>query len=86
MPPAATNQATPAMEHGSAPNPASSNAQGNASGATPLASQATSAAPPTTSAKIEVPTGTHIPLVLHNAISTRSARPGDPIYLETLFR
>jgi hypothetical protein len=36
-------------------------------------------------AKIEVPGGTHIPLVLHNAISTRSARPGDPVYFETLF-
>jgi hypothetical protein len=40
---------------------------------------------PTQSQKIEVPTGTHIPLVLHNAISTRSARPGDPVYFETLF-
>lgn len=38
-----------------------------------------------TSAKIEVPIGTHIPLVLHNGISTRSAKPGDPVYLETLF-
>jgi len=36
-------------------------------------------------ARIEVPGGTHIPLVLHNAISTRSARPGDPVYFETLF-
>jgi hypothetical protein len=36
-------------------------------------------------AQIEVPTGTHIPLVLHNGISTRSARPGDPVYFETLF-
>ncbi|MGH9685192.1 MAG: hypothetical protein ACRD4S_16465 [Candidatus Acidiferrales bacterium] len=35
--------------------------------------------------KVTVPTGTHIPLVLHNAISTRSARPGDPVYFETLF-
>lgn len=35
--------------------------------------------------KIEVPSGTHIPLVLHNSISTRSARPGDPVYFETLF-
>jgi hypothetical protein len=46
------------------------------------------AVPPTSSsqrAKIEVPGGTHIPLVLHNAISTRSARPGDPVYFETLF-
>jgi hypothetical protein len=35
--------------------------------------------------QIEVPSGTHIPMVLHNAISTRSARPGDPVYFETLF-
>jgi hypothetical protein len=34
---------------------------------------------------IEVPGGTHIPLVLHNGISTKSARPGDPVYFETLF-
>jgi type IV secretion system protein VirB10 len=33
----------------------------------------------------QVPSGTRLPLVLHNAISTRSARPGDPVYLETLF-
>jgi hypothetical protein len=38
-----------------------------------------------TIAKIQVPSGTHIPLVLHNSISTRSARPGDPVYFETLF-
>jgi hypothetical protein len=37
------------------------------------------------SAMVEVPGGTHIPLVIHNAISTRSARPGDPVYFETLF-
>jgi hypothetical protein len=36
-------------------------------------------------AKIMVPSGTHIPLVLHNAISTRSAKPGDPVYFETLY-
>jgi hypothetical protein len=43
-------------------------------------------APPLNSnAKIEVPAGTHIPLVLHNAVSTRSAREGDPVYFETLF-
>jgi hypothetical protein len=47
----------------------------------PAASPAANAA----SAKVEVPSGTHIPLVLHNAISTRSARPGDPVYFETLF-
>ncbi len=56
---------------------------------TPAASSApASTAPPpavATNAKVEVPGGTHIPLVLHNAISTRSARPGDPVYFETLF-
>ena len=36
-------------------------------------------------AKVEVPTGTHLPLVLHNAISTRSAKAGDPVYFETVF-
>jgi hypothetical protein len=34
---------------------------------------------------VEVVAGTHIPLVLHNAISTHSARVGDPVYFETLF-
>ena len=36
-------------------------------------------------AKIVVPAGTRLPLVLHNSISTRAAKPGDPVYLETLF-
>jgi hypothetical protein len=49
------------------------------------AAPAPSNAVPSKTAQIEVPTGTHIPLVLHNAISTRSARPGDPVYFETLF-
>jgi hypothetical protein len=53
--------------------------------AQPSAPAATTAPAPAPGAKIEVPTGTHIPLVLHNAISTRSARPGDPVYFETLF-
>lgn len=41
--------------------------------------------PAEASAKITVPGGTHIPMVLHNAVSTRSARPGDPVYFETVF-
>ena len=35
--------------------------------------------------KYLVPSGTRLPLVLHNAVTTRNAKPGDPIYLETLF-
>lgn len=34
---------------------------------------------------IQVPSGTRLPLVLHNAISTRTAHAGDSVYLETLF-
>lgn len=47
----------------------------------PASSPAASATP----AQIVVPAGTHLPLVLHNAITTRNARPGDPLYLETTF-
>jgi hypothetical protein len=34
---------------------------------------------------LTVPLGTRLPLILHNAVTTRNAKPGDPIYLETLF-
>jgi type IV secretion system protein VirB10 len=84
MPPAPAPQAEP-------PKPTDS---GNGSGAdrTPVAVPAPDLAAATpqpaaalSGAKIMVPSGTHIPLVLHNAISTRSARPGDPVYFETLY-
>jgi hypothetical protein len=32
-----------------------------------------------------LPIGTHLPLVLHNGVSTRTAKVGDPVYFETLF-
>jgi hypothetical protein len=40
---------------------------------------------PGAAAQIELPTGTRIPLVLHNGVSTRTAQVGDPVYFETLF-
>jgi len=43
------------------------------------------ASTPAKVAQIEVPSGTHIPLVLYNGISTRTAKPGDPVYFETVF-
>jgi len=36
-------------------------------------------------AQVRIPSGTIVPLVLHNGISTRSAKIGDPVYFETLF-
>ena len=70
------------------PAPASSSTQTAPAQNTPSAAPA--AAPAASGkqnapARVEVPSGTHIPLVLHNGISTRSAQPGDPIYCETLF-
>src|SRR5262249_2753590 len=38
-----------------------------------------------TPSRIVVPAGTKLPLVLHNGITTRNSKPGDPVYLETLF-
>ena len=62
---------------GSAPPPATAPAAASA--------QPASTAPAAKSHSIVVPVGTHLPLVLYNGVSTRSAKPGDPIYLETLF-
>jgi hypothetical protein len=77
----------PASGGSVAPAPASdggTTADGAAAGASAI--PGAPAAPAVASAaKIMVPAGTHIPLVLHNAVSTRSARPGDPVYFETLF-
>jgi type IV secretion system protein VirB10 len=64
---------------GAAAVPAPANRVAGADSANPLAGPAPAVA------KIVVPSGTHIPLVLHNAVSTRSARPGDPVYFETSF-
>jgi hypothetical protein len=35
--------------------------------------------------RVTVPAGTRIPLVLKHGISTKSVRPGDPVYLQTNF-
>ena len=36
-------------------------------------------------AQYVVPSGTKLPLVLHNSLTTRNAQPGDPLYFETVF-
>ena len=56
----------------------------------PPAAQTEVASPGSDSAKPSpktyvVPSGTRLPLILHNAVTTRNAKPGDPVYLETLF-
>ncbi|HKS67095.1 MAG TPA: hypothetical protein VJR26_07640 [Candidatus Acidoferrales bacterium] len=69
------------------PPPAESASEhGKSAGSTPAKTPAQPAAAKTDSdAKLALPAGTHIPLVLHNAISTRSTKPGDPVYFETIY-
>ncbi|MGH9681054.1 MAG: hypothetical protein ACRD4Y_13985, partial [Candidatus Acidiferrales bacterium] len=55
---------------------------GAQSAPSPAAQDSASTASPKT---LIVPEGTRLPLILHNAVTTRNARPGDPVYLETLF-
>jgi hypothetical protein len=85
--PAAPARPQPAqVPPAAAPATASASAEPNSIAANPTANaNATSNAKSAASAKIVLPTGTHIPLVLHNAISTRSAQRGDPVYFETTF-
>lgn len=71
-----------------AQNAAPSNPQQNAAPApapAPAPDAGGAASTPAKPSQIQVPSGTHIPLVLHNGISTRTAKPGDPVYFETVF-
>ena len=83
--PAQTSPATSTAPP-SAP-PASQSATGTPAAAALAASGAPASPSPSAPAAepIIVPLGTRLPLVLHNAITTRNAQPGDPVYLETLF-
>jgi hypothetical protein len=73
----------PAVPTTAKPAPAQTATSGQASPVAPA--PAAEAAVPAKPARLEVPTGTKLPLILHNAITTRNAHPGDPLYLETLF-
>ena len=37
------------------------------------------------SATVTIPAGTHLPLVLHNSVNTKTAAPGDSLYFETIY-
>jgi len=65
-------------------NAAATSAPAPALATRPADAQPTASAT-TNASQIVVPTGTTLPLVLHNAITTRNAMPGDPVFLETVF-
>lgn len=92
--PPPANQATPAQQSTPPAQQATPPAQQNPPAQAQPPASATPANPnalktnptPTQSASmLIVPSGTKLPLVLHNSITTRNAHPGDPVYLETLF-
>ena len=60
-------------------------ASATSSGATGGCFPVSDSAPKTAPERYVVPSGTRLPLILHNAVTTRNAKPGDPVYLETLF-
>jgi len=73
-----------------AQTPVASSTQASAAqtaAATSASSPATTAvtARPATSATLTIPSGTKVPLALKQAISTRNAKEGDPVYCETTF-
>jgi hypothetical protein len=86
MPPAPNVQPPPSSQQPPAAQPPASSPAAPAAPPDASAPPAAAPAPPANpGTKIEVPSGTHLPMVLHNAISTRSTRSGDPVYFETLF-
>jgi hypothetical protein len=73
-----------------AQTPAASSSQPSAAqtaAATSASSPATTAvtARPASSSTLTIPSGTKVPLALKQAISTRNAKEGDPVYCETTF-
>jgi hypothetical protein len=80
-PPNATTPPAPTAPPPAAGTPSTPNSGGSAAAASANAAPST----PKPGSTVEVPIGTSLPLVLHNGISTHSAKVGDPVYFETLF-
>jgi hypothetical protein len=71
-----------------AQTPAATSAQPSGAQTAPAASSAaatTVTARPASSSTLIIPSGTKVPLALKQAISTRNAKEGDPVYCETTF-
>ena len=56
-----------------------------ATSASSAAAPAVTARPASSSSTLTIPSGTKVPLALKQAISTRNAKEGDPVYCETTF-
>ena len=69
-------QEPPPSSQGETPSPASTS---------PVPVTAEASRPPASGDQLNIPAGTRLPLVLRNAVNTRTAKPGDSVYFETVY-
>ena len=83
--PAPAQSASTPPDSSAPPTAAGAPSTPGTSASAPAAPAKATSSPPKPGSTVEVPIGTSLPLVLHNGISTHSAKVGDPVYFETLF-
>ena len=86
--PAPTNTSTssPAAETAPVPAPAPASAPAAATTSTPAANSTPATSPSAAPAKtVEVPAGTKVLLTLRSGVNTKTAQPGDGVYLSSTF-
>ena len=83
--PAPAQSASTPPDSSASPTAAGAPSTPGTSASAPAAPAKATSSPPKPGSTVEVPIGTSLPLVLHNGISTHSAKVGDPVYFETLF-
>src|SRR5437016_4409707 len=81
---------TPAASPAQSSSTQTSSEKPSAAQAVPATSASSAASPaaavrPASSSLLTIPSGTKVPLALKQAISTRNAKEGDPVYCETTF-
>ena len=83
--PAPAQSASTPPDSSATPTAAGAPSTPGTSASAPAAPAKATSSPAKPGSTVEVPIGTSLPLVLHNGISTHSAKVGDPVYFETLF-
>jgi len=83
--PAPAQSASTPPDSSAPPTAAGAPSTPGTSASAPAAPAKATSSPAKPGSTVEVPIGTSLPLVLHNGISTHSAKVGDPVYFETLF-
>jgi hypothetical protein len=83
--PAATPASAPPTETAPVVTPAPATSSVQTPAASPAQTSATSPSPATPAKTVEVPAGTKVLLTLRSGVNTRTAQPGDGVYLSSTF-